>query len=237
MGYLSRGPVVDLLGRTSVPPGESRPRSWAGIPRVDVTRALETRPAYIVPSLLRGLRAPSVLDLVDAWLSGVDVEPEDMDTVRALTAILREYELIVVPIPFGNLNMQRQVKRPFYLLRRSELGLQPRLRIVVDRRRFSVEALNHDRGHEQLVDLRIQLKDRQEHIWSMRPTGGWEPNRLALARTSIVLFPASSPVQLVSGFLPENIDGAELTAVLRTPGASGDKAFAFASAEVQYEVR
>jgi hypothetical protein len=84
MGYLSRLPVVDLLGRTSVPPGESRPRSWAGIPRVDVVSALETRPAYIVPSLLRGLRAPNVVDLVNEWAAGIDDQRADRgpDPVR-----------------------------------------------------------------------------------------------------------------------------------------------------------
>jgi hypothetical protein len=237
MGYLSRLPVIDFLGRTSVPPGASRPRSWAGIPRVDVARALEARPAYIVPSLIRGLRAPNVVEIVDAWLSGIDIEPENKQRVQAITTLMREYELVVVPIPFGNLNLQRQVKRPFYLLRRADLDLQPALRIVVDRRRFSVEAVSLERGHEQIVDLRIQLRDAQNQLWSMRPTGGWEPNRHALARTSILLFPASNPVQLVSGFLPEEIEGVELNAVLRTPGASGERPFANASEPVQVALR
>ena len=172
-----------------------------------------------------------MLEIGNDWVSAIDTSPEDVDRVLAISEHLRDYALIAVPIPIGNASRERAVKRQFYLLRRTDLDLAPELFLSLKGRRFRVEATH--RSHEQIVDLRIQVRDAEGRLWSMRPTGEWERRPSALARTSILLHPsASARTELVSGVLPEETPGVELIAVLRTPGAVGERAFANASPAV-----
>jgi hypothetical protein len=225
-GYISRLTVIDLLGRATIPPGSEMPRSWTGLPRVDVVRALALAPDYIVPSIRRGRRAPTAIEIESEWTHAIDVSAEEAPSL-AIREALRRYELITVPIPIGNTNYSGAPTRRFYMLRNRELDLAPELELSLVGDRFEVE-VSHT-AHDQIVDLRVQLRDASGKLSSMRPTGEWVKRPTALARTSILLVPSSSAIKLLSGRLPPDTNVVELVCVLRNPGAHGEQVFAACS--------
>jgi hypothetical protein len=93
----------------------------------------------------------------------------------------------------------------FYLMRRRDLGLAPKLALEIQGRRLRVHATH--RSHPQLVDLRVQLVERDGTSHNLRPDGSLD-----------------SPTDI------------EVRAVLRNPNAVGDSIFSFASAEVSASI-
>lgn len=228
LGYLSRLKVIDVLQRTTPLRAGERVMPWTGLPRADVMAALSLMPDYIVPAIAWKEPVPAVQEIAANWAHNLDQFPDEKQRAVQIREALRTYELITVPIPVGNSSRPEKPKRPFYLLRRKALGLAPNLLVTVEGRHFRIEATH--RAHEQLVDLRVLLRDSAGELHSMRPTGQFENGPSAVARRSILMFPTGTRrVELVSADLPDDIDAVELRAVLRNPGARGEHAFAAAS--------
>jgi hypothetical protein len=228
VGYLSRLRVIDMLGRTTPPPGHDRVLPWTGMPRADVLAALSQAPDYIVPMIAWRQPVPEARDIAANWARELDIDPDDPRRAPHIRDELRTYELITVPIPLGNSSAPDRPKRPFYLLRRKALGLAPVLSVELEGKQFRITVAH--RAHEQLVDLRVLLRDAAGELHSMLPTGGFIDGSSACARRSIVLYPTGTRrIELAVGELPDNIDAVELRAVLRNPGARGEHSFAAVS--------
>lgn len=232
IGYLARVKVIDALGRTSPTPGAKGNRAWNGMPRADVVAALSQQPDYIVPQIRFDQQAPTIQYIAEQWAKNLDHLPDKRRRSMGIWHQLRTYELITVPI-------ERQFSRPgtfprnrFYLMRRKNLDLAPKLKLEVEGDEFVV-TVEH-RSHMQLADLRIQLLDEAGALWSLKPTGGFTRSPGLLARSSILLFPTGSRhIELVRGELPDGVDAKELRAVLRNPGAVGELLFSPACDEVR----
>lgn len=232
IGYLSRLHVIDALGRTTPLPGNDRVTSWSGAPRADVGEALSLEPDYIVPLIRFTNVAPTHQEIALAWLDELD-RPNPGRPKRRLGLfedLMRSYELIAVPIsPSGR---EGEWRRPFFLMRRTDLGLSPELDVRLEQGVLRVD-LRH-RSHEQLADLRVLAHDREGRTWSLRPTGEFELDGGTLARTELLLFATGTrSVRLVEAVVPDELRGGELTVSLRNPGAAGEFEFARCSAEVR----
>lgn len=230
IGYLSRLKVIDPLGRTAPSPGETRTRAWEGRPRADVASALAERPDFVVPTIRFGEEPPTAQDIAAAWVNSLDTEAHRPQRAMGIRTQFADYELVTVPVLNRYSRAAAFPDGHFYLMRRTELDLAPKLRVRLEGRSFEIEV--EHRSHPQLVDLRVQLTDRDGNLWSLRPWGQFEREPQLLSRTRILLQDAGQRrVSLVRAQLPSNINATELRAVLRNPGATGDSIFSFASRE------
>ena len=235
VGYLSRLPVIDALGRTSAAAGRDRTRAWTGRPRVDVVAALRARPDYVLPVIRVGHTVPSRDAIAQAWTNGIDVQGGTPGRQELVAQELEPYELIVVPA-YGEGGRARLFARNrFYLLRRKALELRPRLSIEVEGRSFRVRVVHG--AHNQVVDLALLAVDGSGQDLAVLPSGELATNRGQIARSSVLLFPTGNrKIDLMRGELPPDADVRELRAVLRNPFARGDFPFSFASDEVRAAV-
>ncbi len=231
VGYLSRLQVIDVLGRATPAPERPRARTWSGAPRADVAQALARRPEYIIPSIAFGNIAPTAQEIAAAWVQELDRFPDDPKRSLAIREeLLSTYEMLAVPISVQGLS-RSQARRTFFLMRRRDLGLAPRLSVELEEGVFHVD-VQHD-SHEQLADLRVQLRDREGILWSLRPTGVFDGNSNLLARSSLLIHPTGQrSIRLLSSAIPEELRGGELRVILRNPGAAGRSLFANACEEV-----
>jgi hypothetical protein len=233
LGYISRLEVIDALGRATPLPGESQPRAWVGNARVDVVRLLQEGPEYVVPTLGFESQAPSINEIAEMWSLGLDIQPGVLARGLAIREQLEQYELITVPSEPAAGRLARRGPGRFYLLRRkgAEIDLSPALKVTVNGRDFRVE-VQHG-SHEQLVDLRVQVQDREGRLWTMRPTGEFSVDGEVVARSSILLFPTGTrSIELLRGRVPDGMEPVQIRAVLRNPGARGEFLFTTACAEV-----
>lgn len=235
IGYLARVKVLDVLGRTSPAPGAHGSRSWNGYPRADVVAALAEQPDYIVPQIHFEPQAPTIQYIAEQWAKTLDHLPDKRRRSVGIFHQLRTYELITVPIERQFTRTGLFPRNRFFLMRRKNLDLAPRLQIEVTGDEFVI-SVEH-RSHTQLADLRVQLLGPEGNLWSLRPTGEFENTPGLLARSSILLFSTGArSIELVRGTLPEDLQGTELRAVLRNPGAVGELIFSPASDEVRAEL-
>jgi arabinofuranosyltransferase len=235
IGYLSRLRVIDPLGRTTPSPGETRTRAWEGLPRADVVKALAERPDYIVPSIRFGDVPPTAQEVATEWAKSLDIDANRQGRSMGVRNELIDYELITVPITHRYARPGVFPRNQFHLMRRKDLDRSPRLHVSLDGRRFEIEV--EHRAHEQLADLRVTLRARDGSVWSMRPTGEFEPRADLSARTQILLYPTGERrIRLVAAELPENVDAFELRAVLRNPNAAGNSLFTATSDEVSIPI-
>jgi hypothetical protein len=235
IGYLSRVRVIDAFGRTTPAPGTDRTQPWNGRPRVDVVAMLESRPEYILPTIRFEPVAPSLDHVAATWAEGIDRQGNPDERAVAIAAEMRSYELITVPVDRNHVRYGVLPRNRFFLLRRTDLDLAPKLHLTVDEdtRRFQVEA--EHRSQEQIVDLRIHAVDAGGKLWSMSPTGTFERTPSVIARSSILLFPTGMRrVLLVEGALPPDLEVREMRASLRNPSSRGEAEFTRASDEVQH---
>lgn len=218
IGYLSRKHVVDALGRVQPPPGERRSRSWRGLPRIDLLAAVGEQPDYIVPLVGALAEDATPIDFLRRWLRRWDVVGEDEERLRELIAALRLYELIAVPVPADDAVPDEPSPYPFLLLRRRDLNLGPRLALdFEDGGRFHVR-VKHT-GHRQVVDLYVAVVDRDEGVWTMRPTGHWVKGEAVAARTSLLMHSTGSrSILAASGRLPEDVAVTGVRVSLHNPG-------------------
>ncbi|MCC7014498.1 MAG: hypothetical protein IT454_18200 [Planctomycetes bacterium] len=224
IGYLSRLRVVDPLGRTTPSPGETRTRPWEGLPRADVAKALAERPEYIVPTIRFGETPPSAQDIAAEWAKSLDNEPHRPQRSLGIRSQLVDYELIAVPVtnPYARVGVFPHGH--FYLMRRRDLQLAPRLNVELDGRQIHVDVTH--RSHEQLAELRVEVRDRQGSLWFLRPTGEFVRAPEVSARTHLLLYPTGERhITLIRAHLPDELDAVEVRAQLRNPGAVGDSLF------------
>ncbi len=236
-GYLSRLRVMDALGRATLLPGESVPRPWSGIPRADVLALMGQAPDYIVPVMTwndwREI-PPTLHEIAGGWLRQIDNLPADLARSTALRDALLAYELITVPVPYGD-SKKSITTRPFHLLRRRALEKSPKLEVGVEGRHFTVN-VRHS-SHEQLVDLRVLLIDSSGRTYCVLPTGGVREYATGMMRTWILLFKTDDRmIELAAGDFPDDLDVVEVRAVLRNPLARAEHPFALASEPITVRV-
>jgi len=232
IAYLSRLSVLDLQGRTDPgAPGE-RQRPWSGRHRVDVLRALERRPDYVVPFLEPPARTPSEQDLASTWIHELDDRQPSESRAAQLAAALGEYELIAVPLSGGarREGKRQRSREPAFLLRRRALGLAPVVELVVDGEELAVLLSHH--GHEQLATLLVWEAAGDGAQRFLDPTGRFVQAAAVQARTDLLVVPTGErPIELIRARLPAREGPVTLHAVLRNPGAKGTQRYAMASAE------
>ncbi|MBM3991360.1 MAG: hypothetical protein FJ298_10200 [Planctomycetes bacterium] len=230
IGYLSRRDVVDPLGRTSPPPGETLTHAWEGRPRADVALALAQRPDYIVPTIRFGTTPPSAQEIAAAWVTSLDEAAHRPQRAIGLRTQMADYELVTVPVLDRHARESVFPRGRFYLMRRSDLGLAPRLELELANHRLRVLARHGPQP--QLVDLRVQLLRADRSALTLRPDGSADPQGEAVARAQLLLSGGGErPLTLFDVELDPQLGATEVRAVLRNPEASGDSIFAFASAE------
>jgi putative flippase GtrA len=234
VGYLSRLPVIDLLGRASPVTGKNRPAAWTRRERADVVAALAMNPDYVIEQIKPSASAPALREVAGAWLEALDDRPNEKGRLEAIETGFSNYEMIAVPIRFAPRGSAPPRNEPFFLLRRRDLAQRPVLRISIEGRGIRIQTTQP--AHMQIADLRVEAIDARGRTWSVRPTGDLVEGAGALARPDLLLYNSGTrPVELYRGTLPARIDGADLVevrAVLRNPGASDENAFSDASDEV-----
>ncbi len=235
IGYLSRKEVYDLLGRAWPLPGEQRSRSWRGVQQVDPIGALARPADYLVPAVGTLPESSAPGDILRHWLQHYDVS-EESELSRRLIIALRGYELVCVPVPAKSENPREPSERAFPLLRSKELGLSPALSIEVEDQSFRV-LVSHE-GHQQVVDLHVQLSDDRGGRWSLRPTGEWTRWVTVDARTSVLLYPTGPRrIRMVEAKLPAGVPALKLTAWLHNPGMRPEAALSQVGAPFSIELR
>jgi len=217
IGYLSRKDVIDTLGRVTPPPGTRRTGSWRGLPRIDLLAAIESEPDYIVPLVGALEENATPTDFLRRWLRRWDVVGEEEGRLQELIAALRLYELIAVPVPARDAEPEIPSPYPFLLLRKRSLNLGPQLQLEREGDRFDV-LVKHN-GHRQVVDLYIALVDRDEQVWTMRPTGEWVQKGTVAARSSLLMHNTGSrTIHAASGHLPSGVEVVAVSISLHNPG-------------------
>lgn len=221
IGYLSRKEVLDLLGRTTPPPGSKRPRSWRGFERVDVIGALTRDVDYIVPMVGTLGQDDVPGDFLVEWLARYDVVGPTEERVRELLVALEGLQLVSVPVPARSRIPRQPSEHPFPLLRRRDLERTPTLSVEATANRLRVSF--HHEGHQQVVDLCVRaVKPDGEELY-LSPTGNWRASRALDARTSLLAFQTGlRPIQLIEARLPAGWQGTKITAWLHNPGMGPD---------------
>ncbi|TDJ72324.1 MAG: hypothetical protein E2O39_06855 [Planctomycetota bacterium] len=222
LGYLSGMRVLDFYDRTAAPTGASKNEWFPPTPSVDVLSALAQEPDFILPGLVTD---PLYGRGVAGRLFGIFLD-QSPDLEVEIRKVLDAYELVTLPV----VSSRGADLKPFYLLRRRDLGLAPRLvvyleegRVVVDtERRPEDEPL---RGHPQLAQLQVQAIDRNGAKFWFRPTGELEHDPRVCARTGLILRPGGDrPVRLFDAPVPPSPSGVplvEIRAWLLNPGTIG----------------
>jgi len=202
IGYLSRRPVLDILGRTNPLPGETRTRTWRGKPSVDLIAALEEPSDYLVPLIGTLDQIGSTSSFLQAWLEQYDREGATEERRGELLTALRRYELVAVPVLEKSHMPDVPSKVPFLLLRRQALDITPQIEVQRDGGSFEVTLQHH--GHRQVVDVSVTVIDKDGGEWSMRPTGEWVRGEGIWARTDILAYNTGPRhVRLLAGKLPD----------------------------------
>ncbi|MDZ4772835.1 MAG: hypothetical protein SGI72_06830 [Planctomycetota bacterium] len=238
IGYLSRQPVYDVLGRTDPLEPLDRPRTWSRRERADIVALLAGEYDYIVPRSRLALEPLTRAQMASEWLVGLDEHPSDLERLAQIDAALAAYELITVPIHEFVLRGQPRVTAPFHLLRARRLDLAPRIEMRQEGGFFRV-VLFH-KSHPQLADLHVSLVTADDRIVSLRPTCEASDSPDVDARTGVLLYDTGSRgVELVRGRFPKAPEGTtwkELRAVLRNPGSRGNDPFALVSSELRTRI-
>lgn len=180
LGYLSRRPVLDLLGRTSPLPGRERTHPWSGAHPANLAASLESaaEESGLVVSVLVNLsgermRPTGRVQELRTWLGRATTASPESDAV--LLTLLDRFEPTSFPVlPEGD---QQAVPdtNPAHLLRSLAQGRTPALRLR--RRGEHVQALVQHEGPSQVLELRLGLQTPAgERLW-MRPNGTWIADR------------------------------------------------------------
>lgn len=230
--YLSRLTLYDLLGRANPMPGLAEPGSWTRRERGDVVLALKEEPDYVVPLIGVATRTPTIHEIAQLWWKELDLEPSDPKRAAAIEAALSSFEMITVPIVGYTRSSTPLRSEPFLLLRNRRLEMHPNLEVLIEGRNFSVNVRH--RGHYQLVELLVRVKDSRQRTWCVRPTGELTRETDVHARTGILLNAGTRAIDLIRRAIPEELDGAravELSAVLLNPSCLEGDPFAAVSPE------
>lgn len=219
LGYLSRQPVHDVLGRTDPLLPTDRPRTWTRRERADVVARLASDDDFVVPFARSADPTMTRRDLAKRWMEGLDLRAREPGRLEAIETELERYELVTVPIHDYVARGQPRDTEPFLLLRAKRLGLRPRVEMRQEGQRYRVMLFHA--SHPQLADLHVNLvtADGSVHM-----------------RRNVLLYDTGARgVELARGKLPPPPEGTtwlELRAVLRNPDSSGDDPYALVSDEL-----
>lgn len=236
IGYLSRKEVRDLSARVWPAPGETRPQSWRGTPRVDVVAALNQGVDYIVPQFGPLDEAATADAFWKNWLVRYDVVGPTSERERDVLRALEGFTLVSVPVPAKSRGPLEPSEYPFPLLQRKEqeAELIPELELALEPGVLRVLA-RHE-GPQLVVDLCVRATGPGLDVF-LAPTGQWLTSVERDARTSLLLFQTGSrAVQLIEAHLPPELDGARITAWLHNPGMRPGAALARVGAPVDRQL-
>jgi hypothetical protein len=221
VGYLSRKNVFDLLGRASPLKPGGRVHSWNGLPKVDLVQRLASGAAYVVAFIDPPSEGTTPLLFLHELLRRYDEVGDREQRLLDLLAVLSSYELVSVPVPARSDALEVPSTTPFLLLQAKRLSLSPRVELELDGRDFRV--LVHHGGHQQVVDLKVELQGANGEVWTLRPTGVFAPGPGLKARTDIMIYPTGErPIVALAGRLPAEHGAKLLTASLHNPGSADD---------------
>ncbi|MDG1501140.1 MAG: hypothetical protein P8R48_14390 [Planctomycetota bacterium] len=238
IGYLSERTVVDLLGRTAALPGHEAVTSRRGRVRSDTVAALLTRPDFVVPMIADRAYAPTQVEFIQDWLERYDTIGPTEERKLELLEALGDYELVTVPIP----SRQADSNAAAFLLRRSDLGLAPKLTIktrVARENRFTV-SLSHS-SHLQIAELEVRVDTVDGSAWYLRPDGVFVREKPVRSRTEALVFPTGDrKVELVYAQLGPHLShvgipakGLRMTARLLNPFSDETDLFSLACEPVE----
>ena len=217
-------------------PSAQRCSSWRYPGDTDVLAWLAEEPDYIVPTLYLLDRPPTPEAIARHWIE--DLEHGSEERVERAREALAAYEIVSIPLTLSVPGTAEERTEPFYLLRKRDLGLRPRLELDVTGREVRVNASNRI-GHRQMANLRVQLELADGSTWSLRPTGRFD-SVATLARTNLLIYPTGGrSIALASFTLPPAAPGAgprRLRAVLVNPGSRDERDFWNVSDEVEREL-
>ncbi len=244
VSYLSGMRVLDLSGRATPLPDGTRAGLWEPRPRTDVLALLAQRPDFFLPTLItrqKAVRSEFGLGML-LELYSIDRTPTPA-RVKLLEAALDDYELVTLPLHLVADRSSRS--KPFYILRRRDLGLAPQLALSVSEGRIRVESLPLEtgdgeaaRGHPQLAWLQVRVLDEAGHSYALGPRGRPSDQSRVCARTNLLLEPvAGRTTRLADLPLPSLPDGArvaEVRAMLINPQTRRSHPFARVGEEVSF---
>jgi hypothetical protein len=218
IGYLSQLDVRDLLGRTTPAPPALRPHPAESLPRVDVLAALLTAPDYVVPYWRVREPGRSLASLAASWSEEADLEPDSPERRAAITAELKRYEVITIPLDDEDGRMGEGLSIP--ILRRRELLATPRLTGTLEGLRLKVELSAVTQ--RQLADLAIRAVGAQAAPRMIDPSGAISLDQQTRARSNLLLSETGERAVTLFHFeLPaEVLTADELQLVLLNPGGS-----------------
>jgi hypothetical protein len=223
IGYLSRQVVHDVLGRTDPREPLDRPRSWSRRERADVVAVLRAESDYVVPFCRPRADLPTLRQVAQEWLDGLDLLPGEAGRLEQIEAGLARFELCCVPIEDLTRERASIGREASLLLRRRDLGYRPRLELALEEGRLRV-AVRHAH-HPQIAELDLRLADDSGRVVTLRPTGEVDPAAKARARAALLLYDSGTrAVELLRTPLPPAAAGrrwVRARAQLMNPGAPG----------------
>ena len=236
LGYLSRRETYDGIGRAFPPTPGARCESWRGVPRVDLVATLARGADYLVPAIgATGLEIDPQRVLT-TWLTRYDSVGPSERRLGELVDVLRDFELVCVPVPAHSEVPDVPSARPFALLRNRDLELTPRLEVRLSDDAF--EVVVHHRGHRQVVDLVVSVRTDDGTVKHMQPNGRWVVDSDVHARTDILLYPTGQrPIRMLRASLPEGSPARRLVCRLHNPGMSNDVLFSAVGPATIVDVR
>ena len=156
-------------------------------------------------------------------------------TVESALNLLRDYEVVSIPVPRRSYLPDDTSPRPFYMLRNKKLMLQPRIEIEEVEGEFVIHAW-HD-GHQQVVDLEVVWSEIGGRKLHLNPTGQFVEQDLVHARAGLLLHSTGQrPIQLMKFRLPAGADKGAIEAVLQNPNSEADPRFSMVSRRTRLRV-
>jgi hypothetical protein len=220
IGYLSRQPVRDLLGRVAPAAGEQELRPWTGAPRIDLSAALREGAEWIVLPPNDWIESRSLEEALMSLAQLYDASSAAPGRSKELLAAAQDYELVAIPTPRRE-DALRAAGLPVAILRRKATDRTPVLALQVDEREFEVRLVH--RGPPLVADLVVEWTDEAGVSRMLRPWGAFEAATDVRARVSLLLVESgSTPIRLLRAALPRVFAGGTLRASLCNPVPAAD---------------
>lgn len=240
VGYLSRMPVYDLLGRANPIADLERPQAWSARGRVDLVAALRNDPPFdfVLADVKPFKSLPTPAELAQRWVEGLDDRAQEPGRVALVAAEFERYELVTVPIASNTRASDPMPDIHVPLLRRRALGLATKLELTRDDAGFAVRARHGT--HRQIADLRVVARDEHGGEFWMRPAGEWTRTGPVAARVELLLYDTGTRAfDLVHAPLPATLDGLRVVSIearLVNPEATVDQPYAWVSELARIEL-
>ncbi|MFT5288484.1 MAG: hypothetical protein ACI8QS_000387 [Planctomycetota bacterium] len=175
IGYLSRRPVHDLLGRTNPLPNGYRTLPWTGCPQANLGAAFGRLNDYLISvpaQVTGGEQSPEEhQERLRAWLGRPGNFSAKNFSAQDLISSLAPYEPVSVPVITLSPHAGEPDPMPALMLRLRSAQLTPEIRVEELGEALVVLANHH--GHAQVVDLSLCFETAAGAILWMRPNGEW----------------------------------------------------------------